>query len=89
MVPAHDDEALMEAVYSRGPLAVTIDAAQPGFRFYSGGTRLCSLVPAAPGCPTCAAAAAAPSAGFCTCFCMCTQVAAAAAAGHAVIRGPA
>ena len=38
MVPAHDDEALMEAVYSRGPLAVTIDAAQPGFRFYSGGS---------------------------------------------------
>ena len=37
MVPAHDDEALMEAVYSRGPMAITIDAAQPGFRFYSGG----------------------------------------------------
>ena len=27
----------MEAVFSRGPLAVTLDAAQPGFRFYSGG----------------------------------------------------
>ena len=37
MIPPYDDEALMEAVFSRGPLAVTVDAAQPGFRFYSGG----------------------------------------------------
>ena len=27
----------MEAVYSRGPIAVSLDASQPGFRFYSGG----------------------------------------------------
>ncbi|KAK9815144.1 hypothetical protein WJX73_008694 [Symbiochloris irregularis] len=36
-VPEYDDEALMEAVYSRGPVAVSLDASQPGFRFYSDG----------------------------------------------------
>ena len=36
-VPAGDDEALREAVYSRGPLQVSIDAAARGFRFYSSG----------------------------------------------------
>ena len=36
-VPKGDDEALMEAVYSRGPLQVSIDAAAKGFRFYSSG----------------------------------------------------
>ena len=36
-VPPGDDEALMEAVYSRGPIAVSLDASQPGFRFYSEG----------------------------------------------------
>ena len=36
-VPAGDDEALKEAVYSRGPLQVSIDAAAKGFRFYSSG----------------------------------------------------
>ena len=46
MVPAYDDDALMEAVYSRGPLAVTLDAAQPGFRFYSGGDASRSVLPA-------------------------------------------
>ncbi|GAB4814889.1 hypothetical protein N2152v2_001935 [Parachlorella kessleri] len=32
-----NDAAVMEAVYSRGPLAVSIDAAQPSLTFYSGG----------------------------------------------------
>ena len=36
-VPAYDDEALKEALYSRGPLATSIDASQPSFRFYSHG----------------------------------------------------
>ena len=36
-VPAGDDEALIEAVYSRGPLQVSINAAAKGFRFYSSG----------------------------------------------------
>ena len=42
-VPKYDDEALMEAVYSRGPIAVSLDASPPSFRFYSGGRRLCDL----------------------------------------------
>ncbi|CAL8467551.1 g7089 [Coccomyxa elongata] len=37
-VPPHDDEALMEAVYSRGTIAVSLDASQPSFRFYASGT---------------------------------------------------
>ncbi|EIE24547.1 cysteine proteinase [Coccomyxa subellipsoidea C-169] len=37
-VPPHDDEALMEAVYSRGTIAVSLDASQPTFRFYASGT---------------------------------------------------
>ena len=36
-VPPHDDEALMEAVYSRGTIAVSLDASQPSFRFYASG----------------------------------------------------
>lgn len=36
-VPEYDDEALMEAIYSRGPVAVSLDASQPGFRFYADG----------------------------------------------------
>lgn len=36
-VPRGDDEAVMEAVHSRGPLQVSIDAAARGFRFYSSG----------------------------------------------------
>ncbi|KAL3135552.1 hypothetical protein ABBQ38_006030 [Trebouxia sp. C0009 RCD-2024] len=36
-VPQGDDEALKEAVYSRGPLAVSLDAGHPSFRFYSHG----------------------------------------------------
>lgn len=36
-VPEYNDEALMEAIYSRGPVAVSLDASQPGFRFYSEG----------------------------------------------------
>ena len=30
----------MEAVYTRGPIAVSLDASQPSFRFYSGGDAL-------------------------------------------------
>lgn len=37
IVPEGDEEALKEAVYSKGPVAVSIDAAHPGFRFYSHG----------------------------------------------------
>ncbi|CAK0742229.1 hypothetical protein CVIRNUC_001381 [Coccomyxa viridis] len=37
-VPPHDDEALMEAVYSRGTIAISLDASQPSFRFYASGT---------------------------------------------------
>ena len=36
-VPPHDDEALMEAVYSRGTVAISLDASQPSFRFYASG----------------------------------------------------
>lgn len=38
-VPEGDEEALKEAVYSRGPLAVSLDAGHPSFRFYSHGKR--------------------------------------------------
>ena len=38
-VPPHDDEALMEAVYSRGTIAISLDASQPSFRFYASGGR--------------------------------------------------
>ncbi|CAL5219433.1 g1262 [Coccomyxa viridis] len=37
-VPRHDDEALMEALYSRGTIAISLDASQPSFRFYASGT---------------------------------------------------
>ena len=37
MVPKYDDAALMEALYSRGPIAISLDASQPSFRFYSHG----------------------------------------------------
>lgn len=37
IVPDANEEALKEAVYSRGPVAVSIDAAHPSFRFYSHG----------------------------------------------------
>lgn len=36
-VPGYDDAALKEALYTRGPLATSIDASQPSFRFYSHG----------------------------------------------------
>lgn len=36
-VPRYDDDALMEALYSRGPLAVSMDASQDSFTFYSSG----------------------------------------------------
>ncbi|KAK9814317.1 hypothetical protein WJX72_003933 [[Myrmecia] bisecta] len=36
-VPAGDDAALKEAVYTKGPVAVSLDASQPSFRFYAGG----------------------------------------------------
>ena len=37
MIPQFDDEALMEAVYSRGAVAVSLDASQESFTFYSSG----------------------------------------------------
>lgn len=37
VVPEGDKDALKEAVYSQGPLAISIDAGQPSFRFYSSG----------------------------------------------------
>lgn len=36
-LPPGDDEAIMEAVASRGPLQVSIDAAAHGFRYYASG----------------------------------------------------
>ena len=36
-VPEGDEEALKEAVYSRGPLAVSLDASHRSLRFYSHG----------------------------------------------------
>lgn len=36
-VPRCDDAALQEALYSRGPLAISFDASRPSFRFYSHG----------------------------------------------------
>ncbi len=36
-VPEGDEEALKEAVYSRGPVAVSLDASHRSFRFYSHG----------------------------------------------------
>jgi hypothetical protein len=42
-VPPHDDDALMEAVYSRGTIAVSLDASQPSFRFYASGALPCLI----------------------------------------------
>jgi len=39
-VPRYNDRALMEAVYSRGPVAVSLDASQDSFTFYSSGVYL-------------------------------------------------
>ncbi|KAL4448265.1 hypothetical protein ABPG75_005484 [Micractinium tetrahymenae] len=36
-VPRYNDAALKEALLSRGPIAISFDASQPSFRFYSGG----------------------------------------------------
>jgi len=36
-IPRYDDDALREAVYSRGPVAVSLDASQDSFTFYSSG----------------------------------------------------
>lgn len=36
-VPPYDEAALMEAVYSRGPLSISMDASQDSFTFYSSG----------------------------------------------------
>ena len=36
-LPRYDDQALMEAIYSRGPIAVSLDASQDSFTFYSSG----------------------------------------------------
>jgi len=35
--PRYNNAALMEAVYSRGPLAISFDASRPSFAFYSSG----------------------------------------------------
>lgn len=36
-VPRYDEAALREAVYSRGPIAISFDASRPSFRFFSSG----------------------------------------------------
>lgn len=36
-IPQFNDQALMEALYSRGPIAVSLDASQESFTFYSTG----------------------------------------------------
>lgn len=36
-VPRYDDAALQEAVYSRGPVAISFDASRESFTFYSSG----------------------------------------------------
>lgn len=36
-IPEFDDLALMEAVFSRGPVAISLDASQDSFTFYSSG----------------------------------------------------
>lgn len=36
-IPQYNDTALMEAVFSRGPVAVSLDASQDSFAFYSAG----------------------------------------------------
>ena len=41
-MPEGDEEALKEAVSSRGPLAVSLDAGHPSFRFYSHGESIAS-----------------------------------------------
>ena len=40
---AHNESLLREALFSRGPLAVSIDASGPAFRFYSSGVSRSSL----------------------------------------------
>ena len=41
MIPEGDEKAVMEAVYSRGPLAISLDASHDSFRFYASGMLLC------------------------------------------------
>ena len=36
-LPAYDDAAVMEALFSRGPLSICFDASRPSFAFYSSG----------------------------------------------------
>lgn len=36
-LPKHDDAALIEAIVSRGPVSVSLDASQESFTFYSSG----------------------------------------------------
>lgn len=36
-IPEGDVRSVQQAVYSQGPLAVSIDASQPGFRYYDSG----------------------------------------------------
>ena len=38
MIPEGDEKAVMEALYSRGPLAISLDASHDSFRFYASGT---------------------------------------------------
>lgn len=49
-IPHYDNQQLMEALYTRGPLAVSIDASQPSFRFYSGGVSMSSATQLAACC---------------------------------------
>ena len=46
MIPEGDEKAVMEAVYSRGPLAISLDASHDSFRFYaSGALAACPSLP--------------------------------------------
>lgn len=36
-MPRNDNAALMEVLYSRGPVAISFDASRPSFRFFSSG----------------------------------------------------
>ncbi len=48
----------MEAVYSRGTIAISLDASQPSFRFYASGAkaaRSLPVIPAKPGPSACSA----------------------------------
>lgn len=40
MIPEGNEKAVMEAVYSRGPLAISLDASHDSFRFYASGVKM-------------------------------------------------